>query len=121
MLLRYRFEPSYRDNGGETVWRNGFLVGRWVALLFLYDTPSVFRYAVASEVFATRQRKCFYAIAGTACWDRDFLAGDNASTLSQGRSRGRLLEKEILVKEGDWSFVGDSCLPIFGATGQLSR
>jgi len=59
----------------------------WLFAMFFCDTPSVFRYAVASEEFATRQRKCFYAIAGTACW-AETLAGDNAFTLSRGQSRG---------------------------------
>lgn len=30
----------------------------------------------------SRQRKCYYAIAGTACLDRDSRSGDNAGALS---------------------------------------
>jgi hypothetical protein len=37
----------------------------------------------------TRQRQCFYAIAGTACWTETVL-GDNAATLSPDLSRGCL-------------------------------
>ncbi|KAK3327848.1 hypothetical protein B0T19DRAFT_175465 [Cercophora scortea] len=81
MLQRYRLWP----NSWELTWKKkrkgggcGFLFS---FILFLalfgflaYDTPSVFGYAVTSEVFATRQRKCFYAIAGTACWTETRLA-----------------------------------------------
>lgn len=50
-------------------------------LAYCYDTPSVFKYAVAFAEFyqdtlfissssISRQRQCANAIAGTACWDR---------------------------------------------------
>ena len=99
MLLRYRSGPGHgtacfkkqhnkKVDGKATVVMGEFslVFGFWFGF---YDTPSVFGYAVASEILVTRQRKCFYAIAGTAYWT-ETETGDNASALSPGLSRGRL-------------------------------
>jgi hypothetical protein len=80
MPLRYRTHEVQQDENFP------HLVLFVISTLFmrLFEIPHQRLYPRSYERFyyGTRQRQCFYAIAGTACLDRGPYAGDNAGALS---------------------------------------